>query len=95
MDESVSVTEYLKNVAKFFIHESCGKCVPCREGNFQLTKILEKLSVKGEAKKSDLDTLRRLINTMTSASFCGLGQTACAALNSAWKLFKPEFEGNL
>jgi NADH-quinone oxidoreductase subunit F len=95
MDESVSVLEYLKSVTEFFIHESCGKCVPCREGNFQLLKILEKLSQPGKAQKSDLDTLRRLVHTMTSASFCGLGQTAAAALNSAWKLFKTEFEANV
>ncbi|MDR0301852.1 MAG: NADH-quinone oxidoreductase subunit L [Treponema sp.] len=95
MDESVSILEYLKSVTEFFIHESCGKCVPCREGNFQLLKILQKLSVPGKAQKSDLDTLRRLVRTMTSASFCGLGQTAAAALNSAWKLFKAEFEANV
>jgi len=95
MDESVSVLEYLKGVTEFFIHESCGKCVPCREGNFQILKILQKLSGPGKAQNSDLATLRRLVNTMTSASFCGLGQTAAAALNSAWKLFKAEFEANV
>jgi len=95
MDDSVSILEYLKGVTEFFIHESCGKCVPCREGNFQLLKILQKLSQPGKAKQSDLDTLRRLVHTMTSASFCGLGQTAAAALNSAWKLFKTEFEANV
>ena len=95
MDESVSIIEYLKGVTEFFIHESCGKCVPCREGNFQLLKILRKLSVPKAANSSDIDTLRRLVNTMTSASFCGLGQTAAAALSSAWKLFKSEFEANV
>jgi len=92
MDESVSIIEYLKGVTEFFIHESCGKCVPCREGNFQILKLLQKISEPGRAQKSDYDTLRRLVSTMTSASFCGLGQTAAAALNSAWKLFKTEFE---
>jgi len=95
MDESVSILEYLKSVTEFFIHESCGKCIPCREGNFQILKILKKLSVKGEAKASDLDTLRQVVNTMTNASFCGLGQSAAAALSSAWKYFKDEFEGNV
>ncbi|MDR0323067.1 MAG: NADH-quinone oxidoreductase subunit J/K, partial [Treponema sp.] len=95
MDESVSILEYLKSVTEFFIHESCGKCAPCREGNRQLLKILEKLSSPAAASQNDLDTLRRLVHTMTSASFCGLGQTAAAALNSAWKLFKAEFEINV
>jgi NADH-quinone oxidoreductase subunit F len=95
MDESVSIIEYLKGVTNFFIHESCGKCVPCREGNRQILKILQKLSVPGEADAGDLEILRRLIHTMTDAAFCGLGQTATAALNSAWKLFPAEFEANV
>ena len=95
MDESVSIIEYLIGVTDFFIHESCGKCVPCREGNRQLRVILHKLSKPGAATKHDLHTLRRLIHTMNDASFCGLGQTAAAALNSAWKHFKEEFEANV
>jgi NADH-quinone oxidoreductase subunit F len=95
MDESVSIIEYLKSVTEFFIHESCGKCVPCREGNRQLLKILNKLAIRDAATTDDLETLRRLIRTMTDASFCGLGQTAAAALNSAWKHFKVEFETNV
>ena len=95
MDESVSVLEYLKGVTEFFIHESCGKCIPCREGNRQLLNFLEKLSRPGAATVNDLETLRRLIQTMNDASFCGLGQTAATAMNSAWKYFKSEFEENV
>ncbi|MDR1111499.1 MAG: NADH-quinone oxidoreductase subunit F [Deltaproteobacteria bacterium] len=95
MDESVSIVEYLKGVTEFFIHESCGKCVPCREGNKQLYAILQKLSVPGAANEGDLANLRRLVTTMTAASFCGLGQTAAMALNTAWKHFKAEFEANV
>jgi NADH-quinone oxidoreductase subunit F len=85
----------LKGVTEFFIHESCGKCAPCREGNRRLLEILQKLSVPGATVAGDLDALRSLIRTMTDASFCGLGQTAAAALNSAWKYFKSEFETNV
>jgi NADH-quinone oxidoreductase subunit F len=95
MDENVSILEYLKNVAEFFIHESCGKCVPCREGNKQLLKILEKLALPGAANADDLEALRRVSDTMNAASFCGLGQTASAALTSAWKNFREEFEANV
>ena len=95
MDENISIIEYLKSVTEFFIHESCGKCVPCREGNHQLLKILKKLSIPGEATAGDLDNLRRVANTMTGAAFCGLGQTAAASLSSAWKLFRAEFEANI
>ena len=95
MDETVSIIEYLQCVTEFFLHESCGKCIPCREGNKQLLKYLQKLSVPNAATSHDLHTLYRLIRTMTDASFCGLGQTAAAALNSAWKHFKAEFEANV
>jgi len=95
MDESVSILEYLKGVTEFFIHESCGKCVPCREGNRQLLNYLQMLSTPGAATIHDLHAMRSLIRTMTDASFCGLGQTAATALSSAWKLFKNEFEANI
>jgi NADH-quinone oxidoreductase subunit F len=95
MDESVPILEYLREVTEFFLHESCGKCIPCREGNRQLRHILHKLSVPGMAHTGDLHTLHHLIRTMTDASFCGLGQTAAAALSSAWKLFKTEIEANI
>ena len=95
MDESVSILEYLKCVTEFFIHESCGKCVPCREGNRQLLKMLQKLSIPDAATTEDLETLRGLIRTIKDASFCGLGQTSAIALNSAWRHFKAEFEANV
>jgi len=91
MDETVPILEYLQSVSEFFIHESCGKCVPCREGNRQILMILKKISASA-ADADDFNTLRRLIRTMTDASFCGLGQTAAKALESAWKCFKTEIE---
>lgn len=94
MDEDVCVIDYLKGVTEFFIHESCGKCTPCREGNKQIYAILSKISA-GEATKDDLTVLKRLIDTMTKASFCGLGQAAAVALNTCWKHFKSEFEDHL
>jgi len=94
MDEDVCVIDYLKGVTEFFIHESCGKCTPCREGNKQIYAILCKLS-DGEATEEDLAVLKQLISTMTNASFCGLGQSAAVALNTCWKLFKEEFNDHL
>ena len=95
MNEDVSILEYLKGVTEFFLHESCGKCAPCREGNKQIYKILCRLATPGAPEPDDLAVLRRLVDTMISASFCGLGQTAAVALNTAWKIFKDEFEANV
>ena len=92
MCDEVSILDYLKYVSEFFIHESCGKCIPCREGNRQLLRMLNKISVKGDS--ADLATLKKICGTMSAASFCGLGQTASTALTSAWKNFKNEFEAN-
>jgi len=95
MDQTVSILEYLKCVSEFFIHESCGKCIPCREGNRQLLKLINKLSLPNAASAADLHTMRRLADTLTSASFCGLGQSAANAFLTAWKHFKTEFEANV
>jgi NADH-quinone oxidoreductase subunit F len=95
MNQDVGIIDYLMGVTEFFLHESCGKCIPCREGNKQIYNILKKLSQPGQATHSDLALLRRLVTTMISASFCGLGQTAAVALNTAWKHFKDEFEANV
>lgn len=94
LDESVCVVDYLKGVTEFFIHESCGKCTPCREGNQKVYEILCKLS-DGTATRQDLNLLKRLINTMTVASFCGLGQSATVALATCLKHFAAEFEAHL
>lgn len=93
-DESVCVIDYLKKVCEFFIHESCGKCTTCRLGNKQVYKLLCKLS-DGAATSGDIALLRQLSHTMMNGSFCGLGQAATTALESALRLFWPEFEAHL
>ena len=89
IDDSVDMIEYLLHVYKFFFHESCGKCTPCREGNKQIVNILEKLNNK-KGTIDDINTLERLLDVMKNASFCGLGKTAPTALNSAIKYFKED-----
>jgi NADH-quinone oxidoreductase subunit F len=95
MDETVSILEYLKSVTEFFIHESCGKCVPCREGNRTLLKYLNELTDPRVISQKDLRDLKNLIITMTRASFCGLGQAAATAFKTAWNAFPMEMEENL
>ncbi|MDD2401331.1 MAG: NADH-ubiquinone oxidoreductase-F iron-sulfur binding region domain-containing protein [Clostridia bacterium] len=94
MDESVCVIDYLKYVTEFFIHESCGKCTPCREGNKQLYAILDKFT-KGEATSGDYILLKRISDVMAKASFCGLGQAAATAFNTCLKNFRSEFDAHL
>lgn len=94
LDEDMCIIDYLLKVCEFFIHESCGKCVPCREGNKQVHNILTKFK-NGVATEADLELLQRLSRTMTTASFCGLGQAACTALDCCIKHRRAEFEAHM
>jgi NADH:ubiquinone oxidoreductase subunit F (NADH-binding)/(2Fe-2S) ferredoxin/Pyruvate/2-oxoacid:ferredoxin oxidoreductase delta subunit len=81
--------------AKFFLDftqdESCGKCVPCREGTLRMYEILDRIT-KGQACLSDLDTLERLARLVQRTSLCGLGQAAPNPVLSALENFREEFE---
>lgn len=94
IDDSNCIIDYLLCVSEFFIHESCGKCTPCREGNRQIHALLSKFT-NGTASHEDLKTITRLSKLMKTASFCGLGQTATAALDSCLKYFMNEFEEHI
>lgn len=74
--------QYLLSLAHFFAHESCGKCFPCRLGTQYQLEIIQKVA-DGSAAQSDIAALKTVGATMKAASFCGLGQTAAAALLSA------------
>jgi NADH-quinone oxidoreductase subunit F len=90
VDERTRVIDFLKLIQDFFVHESCGKCTPCREGNSQISKVIKRF-VANNPQSDDLPTLERLARVMTSCSFCGLGQAAPSALISAIKYFPEEF----
>ena len=84
----------LVEVARFFMNftknESCGKCVPCREGTKNMLKILEKI-VAGKGEMEDLDKLEQLALTVKDGSLCGLGKTAPNPVLSTLKYFKDEY----
>jgi len=88
-------TDCMVNTAKFFLEftkdESCGKCLPCREGTVRMLEILEKITT-GKAVMEDIDKLERLCNLIKKTSLCGLGQTAPNPVLSALKNFREEFE---
>lgn len=81
--------------AKFFLEftqsESCGKCVPCREGTLRMLEILERITA-GKGEMADIDKLERLGKLIQKTSLCGLGQTAPNPVLSALKNFREEFE---
>ncbi|UCC45071.1 MAG: 4Fe-4S binding protein, partial [Candidatus Zixiibacteriota bacterium] len=82
------------DVAKYFlgflIDESCGKCVPCREGLYQLHQLVTKVS-EGRATEADLETAEKLSEMVIIGSLCGLGKSGPNPLLSTLKFFREEY----
>jgi NADH-quinone oxidoreductase subunit F len=89
--EDVPLLPFLAEVAHFFWHESCGKCTPCREGTLQVKTIMDSL-VNRTADPASLRRLGKLLNTLNDTSFCGLGQAAPLAFESALHNFPEVFD---
>ncbi len=90
MAEDTCIVEVARFFMNFTQHESCGKCVPCREGTKNMLKILEKI-VAGKGEMSDLDMLEELAQTVKDGSLCGLGKTAPNPVLSTLKYFRDEY----
>lgn len=90
MDEDTCMVEVARFFMNFTQNESCGKCVPCREGTRRMLDILEKI-VAGNGELSDLDILERLADTITATALCGLGKTAANPVQSTLKYFRDEY----
>lgn len=94
MDE----TSCMVDVAKFFLNftqkESCGKCIPCREGTKRMLEILEKIC-DGNGVPEDITTLEQLGKVIKSTALCGLGQTAPNPVLATLKYFREEFEAHI
>ena len=91
MDEDSCIVKAVLRLAKFFAHESCGKCSPCREGCTWMVKILKDIE-NGEAKKGDVDFLQSVSDGIFGNTFCPLGDGASMMVNGAIKKFRDEFE---
>ena len=85
-------------VARFFMHftqnESCGKCVPCREGTRRMLEILERI-VAGEGRDGDIELLEELSDTISHTALCGLGKSAPNPVVSTIKNFRSEYEAHV
>jgi NADH-quinone oxidoreductase subunit F len=94
MDEGTCMVD----VAKYFVHflqeESCGKCLPCREGLKRMGEILDRIT-EGKGNEEDLSLLEELAEVVADTSLCGLGKTAPNPVLSALRYFRPEFEAHI
>lgn len=90
MDEDTCMVEVARYFMNFTQNESCGKCVPCREGTKRMLEILERI-VSGKGTISDLDMLEELADTISSTALCGLGKSAASPVVSTLKYFRSEY----
>ena len=90
-DETRDLRDALARLARFFAHESCGKCYPCQLGTQRQYEILARIA-QGNILSGDAERLADVGWTMTDASLCGLGQTAASAVLSAMKLWPGLFQ---
>lgn len=91
IDDRFDFFEILKRISEFFTHESCGKCIPCREGNFHLIKIIDRF-VNYNASEKDMNLLENTALVLHQTSLCGLGQSAPTAIISALHYFRGTFQ---
>ena len=94
MDEDTCMVEVARFFMNFTQRESCGKCVPCREGTKRMLEILERI-VEGNGKLSDLDELEELADMIESTALCGLGKSAPKPVISTIHAFREEYEEHI
>lgn len=90
MDDSTCMVSIAKFFMNFTEHESCGKCVPCREGTHVMNEILDDI-VNGRGSLDQIDMLLELADTITNTALCGLGKTAASPVVSTIREFKDEY----
>ena len=91
LDETVDILWAVEKMVRFFRHESCGKCTPCREGTHWLVREMVRIR-RGEGRPGDIDLLLDITKNMTGKNFCLLGDFATSSVTSSIKLFRPEYE---
>ena len=94
MDENTCMVEVARFFMNFTQRESCGKCVPCREGTKRMLEILEKI-VAGKGEESDLDELSELAEMIRSMALCGLGKSAPLPVISTLNTFYDEYKEHI
>jgi NADH-quinone oxidoreductase subunit F len=94
VDDSVPVLDVALKTAKFYRHESCGKCTPCREGTNWTVKMLERIE-RGEATPMDLDIMSSICEQIMGNCLCVLGDAMAMPISSMIKHFRPEFEEHM
>ncbi|MCD6520175.1 MAG: NADH-quinone oxidoreductase subunit NuoF [Anaerolineae bacterium] len=91
LDEDTCMVDVARRTARFFAHESCGKCTPCRVGSGRILAILERIEA-GNGQPGDVERLRSLCDGIAGHTFCPLGDALVAPIRSSLNLFADEYE---
>ena len=94
MDESTCMVEVARFFMNFTQNESCGKCVPCREGTKRMLEILTRIT-EGKGQDGDIELLLELADTISNTALCGLGKTAPSPVVSTIENFRDEYEAHI
>jgi NADH-quinone oxidoreductase subunit F len=94
MDDKTCMVEIARFFMNFTQNESCGKCVPCREGTKRMLEILERITA-GNGQDGDIELLEELADTISNTALCGLGKTAPSPVISTIKNFRDEYEAHI
>ncbi len=94
LDDSTSIVGVLQEILRFFRHETCGQCVPCRLGTTQLTEIIDRIA-GGAGSSEDVELLRSVAAMMRDTSLCPLGQSPIVPIASALDRFGDEFAARI
>jgi NADH-quinone oxidoreductase subunit F len=94
IDDQTCMVKFAERVIKFYQHESCGWCIPCREGTDWLKKTFVRFHAGGGIRK-DIDNIQYLAENMLGRTFCPLGDAAAMPVISVIKKWRQEFEDHL
>ena len=94
MDQSTDMVKAIWRLSKFYKHESCGKCTPCREGTGWMMRVMERL-VKGEADVAEIDMLLDVTKQVEGHTICALGDAAAWPIQGLIRHFRHEIEDRI
>jgi NADH-quinone oxidoreductase subunit F len=94
MDKSTDIVKAIARLSKFYMHESCGQCTPCREGTGWMWRVMDRL-VRGEAELEEVDLLHEVTKQVEGHTICALGDAAAWPIQGLIRHFRPELEARI
>ena len=91
MDKSTDIIKAIARLSKFYMHESCGQCTPCREGTGWMWRVMTRM-VEGRAEVSEIDTLEQVTRQVEGHTICALGDAAAWPIQGLIRHFRPVME---